>query len=543
MVKAIPPAKFIFVTGGVCSGLGKGIAAASVGALLKASGYSVFSLKMDPYLNVDPGTMSPYQHGEVFVTDDGAETDLDLGHYERFLDTPLTKLSNLTTGQLYSSLLGAERAGKFLGKTVQVVPHVTEAIKDYIRRGQETSACDVMIIEIGGTVGDIEGQPYLEAARQFRREMGEENTLFIHVTLVPYLAASKELKTKPTQASVRELKSYGIQPDLIVARSDYRLDQATLDKIALFCDVEAEAVIPAVTESTIYAVPLGFADKNIHRIISRKLRLAECSPDLKEWKQLVVELKRRGKRTVKIAMTGKYTEHGDAYLSVLEALKAAGVDNKVGITVEWIDAEKLERKDKEEWRKLRSCDGIVVPGGFGSRGAEGKIQAITYAIEHKVPYLGLCFGMQLATIAYARKVLKDNSLTSEEFGGEKNKQVIHYLPGQHDSVSKGGTMRLGTYPCLLRAGTKSRSAYGKREITERHRHRYEFNNNFRKLLEQKDLVVAGTSPDSKLVEIIELKNHPWFVATQFHPEFKSRPLKPHPLFREFIKAVKKRKTN
>ncbi len=529
--------KFIFITGGVCSGLGKGIATAAIGSLIKACGYKVFNVKLDPYLNTDPGTMSPFQHGEVFVTDDGYEADLDLGHYERFIDMPLSRHSNLTTGQIYQELLEKERQGEFLGKTVQVVPHITNKIKDFIKKAADNSRADFLLIEIGGTVGDIEGEPYLEAARQFHHEIGDENIMFVHLTLLPYLKVSGELKTKPTQASVRELERRGLHPDMILTRSDYKIPKELLEKIAMFCDVDVEAVIPNPTLTNIYEVPLNFAKAQVTKIIFKKFGLPEKKPDLKEWENLVKKIKSKNTRSITIAKVGKYTAHGDAYISVDEALKAAGFANNAKIKIIAVDSEKLEAKDKSEWNALRKADGIVVPGGFGKRGVEGKILAAHYARENLIPYFGLCLGMQIMTIEFARFTLKTDDVNSEEFEKTKN-PVIHIMADQEIKLAKkdyGASMRLGAYPCRLDKKSKSYKAYGEELISERHRHRYEFNNQYREILQNNGLLIAGTSPDNKLVEIVEIIAHPFMVGVQFHPEFKSRPLRPHPLFNDFIK--------
>lgn len=534
--------KYIFVTGGVCSSLGKGIASASIGALLKASGLKVFTQKLDPYLNVDPGTMSPFQHGEVFVTDDGGETDLDLGHYERFIGTNLSKLSSVTTGKIYGEVLEKERHGNFLGGTIQIIPHITDAIQKRITMAAEQSGCDIIMVEIGGTVGDIEGLPFLEAIRQLRHKLGAENTFFVHLTLLPYLAASKELKTKPTQASVRELRSIGIQPDLILTRADYPIKQEHLKKIALFCDVEEHYVIPAQTVSSIYEVPLNLEKYGITELIGEKLNLKNLKPDLREWKNVVRKIRAK-KDPVKIAIVGKYTGLDDAYLSVIESLKIASYDSNREPEIMWVSAEKLEKKDRASWKNLKSADCIVVPGGFGSRGTEGKILAAKHARENKVPYLGLCLGMQIMTIEFARHALENNQITSEEFD-EKNtidskNYVIHFLPDQHKDKEKGGTLRLGLYTCHLDKNSKTYKLYKKTTIKERHRHRYEFNNDFKTRLEKAGMVFAGINPEQNLVEIAEIKNHPFMLGSQFHPEFKSRPGNPHPLFKGLIEAAKK----
>lgn len=531
--------KYIFITGGVCSGLGKGIASASIGAILHSAGYSVFSSKLDPYLNIDPGTMSPFQHGEVYVTDDGTETDLDLGHYERFIDTSLSKLSNLTTGRVYEKVLQGERSGSYLGKTIQIVPHITNEIKDYIRKAAQETKADFLLVEIGGTVGDIEGEPFLEALRQFHNEMGDDNVMFVHLTLLPYLKASGELKTKPTQMSVREMFRRGIQPDIILARSDKAIAKEEIDKIAMFADVPARAVIPALTVNSIYEVPLLYEKKyHISDIIFEKLKLQKKKPKLDQWQALVKKIKTTNK-TLSIGLVGKYNENIDAYLSVVESLKSACYHNGVKLDLIWIHSAKLEKGDKGEKRKLDKVAGIVVPGGFGYRGVEGKIMAARYAREKKKPYLGLCLGMQVATIDFARHVLEEKDVNSTEFDTKTKNPVIHILPGHTADEDKGGTLRLGAYPCILDKDSLSYKAYGVTKISERHRHRYEFNMDYRDVLENAGMRFAGLSPDKKLVEIIELRDHPYFVASQFHPEFKSRPLRPHPLFRDFIKAATK----
>lgn len=536
--------KYIFVTGGVCSSLGKGIASASIGSLLKSAGLKIFTQKLDPYLNVDPGTMSPFQHGEVFVTEDGGETDLDLGHYERFIDVNLSKLSSVTTGKIYSEVLDKERKGTFLGRTIQIIPHITDAIQEKIINAAHESGCDIMMIEIGGTVGDIEGQPFLEAIRQLRHKLGHENTLFVHLTLLPYLAGSKELKTKPTQSSVRELKSMGIQPDIILTRADHPIKKEHLKKISLFCDVAENCVIPAQTVSSIYEVPLNLQKYQITELVAEKLQLGKIKPNLKSWEEVDKMIKNREDK-LRIALVGKYTGLDDAYLSVIESLKIACFHEGRDLELVWVSSEKLEEKDKKSWESLKSVHGIVVPGGFGIRGTEGKILAAKYARENKIPYLGLCLGMQIMTIEFARHALNNPKITSEEFD-EENKlapenYVIHFLPGQHKDRDKGGTLRLGSYPCRLKKSTKTEKLYKKSLIHERHRHRYEFNNDYLKLLEKAGMVFAGINPESNLVEIAEIKNHPFMIGSQFHPEFKSRPNKPHPLFHGFIQAAKKQK--
>ncbi len=541
------------MTGGVCSSLGKGIAVSSIGAIMKACGFKVFVQKLDPYLNVDPGTMSPFQHGEVYVTDDGAETDLDLGHYERFIDEPMSRLSTVTTGQIYQEVLGKERHGTFLGKTIQVVPHITDAIKKRITGAAENSGAEIMLVEIGGTVGDIEGEPFLEAVRQMRHELGASRVFHVHLTLLPYLAASKELKTKPTQLSVRELRRSGLEPDMILARADQRIPDELLEKISHFCGVDRKAVIPAPTVHSIYDVPLNFQAYNMAEIICEKLELGNVKPDMREWEKGKTRHD-EAKGKVKIAMVGKYTQLDDAYLSVIESIKSAAVFEKRHAEIVWVDSEKLlarrstgeggEKKDPETWKLLKSCVGIVVPGGFGTRGIEGKIAAAHYARTEKVPYLGLCLGAQLMTIEFARATLKDPTLTSEEFDEDgklgRDKYVVHFLPGQHKDKEKGGTLRLGAYTCTLKSGTKAAAAYGSKEISERHRHRYEFNNAFRKNLENHGLIFSGIWEKTGLAEIVELKDHPFMLGSQFHPEFKSRPHRPHPLFAAWMRAVVKK---
>ncbi|MBI4652839.1 CTP synthase [Candidatus Kuenenbacteria bacterium] len=542
--------KYIFVTGGVCSGLGKGIAAASIGMLLKACGYKISILKLDPYLNVDPGTMSPYQHGEVFVTNDGTETDLDLGHYERFIDENLSKLSNTTAGQIYKKIINKEREGEYLGKTIQIIPHVTETIKNFIQSAAEEKQVDFLIIEIGGTVGDIEAEPFLEAARQWHQEKGGKNVLFIHLTFLPFLKTSGELKTKLTQVSVRELQRQGLHPDIILARSDYPIKKELIEKISLFCNILPEEIIPAITVKSIYEVPLNFQKYSLVEIILKRLDLKNRIPELNDWQKLIKKIKSNppagGEKILKIGMIGKYTEHGDAYISVNEALKSAGYVNNVKIKIEFIAAEDLEKQNKKEWDKLKAIDGLVVPGGFGSRGIEGKIEAVKYARENKIPFLGLCMGMQIAAIEFARYVLKTKDVNSTEFDAKTKHPIIYIMPEQREKIKNkdyGASMRLGAYPCVLNKDSLAYKAYKQIEISERHRHRYEFNNEYREILEQAGLKISGTSPDGKLVEIIELKDHPWFVGVQFHPEFKSQPLRAHPLFRDFIKATKNKVTS
>jgi len=531
--------KYIFVTGGVCSSLGKGIASASIGTLLKTAGFRVFTQKLDPYINVDPGTMSPFQHGEVFVTNDGAETDLDLGHYERFIDVNLSQQSSVSTGKIYSQVISNERQGTYLGGTIQIIPHITNEIKRRIKEAAKKSRAEIIICEIGGTVGDIEGQPFMEAIRQMRQELGKENTLFVHLTLLPYLKGSKELKTKPTQASVRELRAMGIIPDFIFTRADYPIAKELLKKISLFCDVPVDHVIPTPTVKSIYEVPLMFEEHNVAQLIGKKLNLGRVTPKLKEWKTLVNKIKKE-RKPLKIALVGKYTGLDDAYISVIESLKIACYHQNRSLNLIWIDSGKLEENDEKTWKKLKEADGLVVPGGFGIRGTEGKIQAAKYARENKVPYLGLCLGMQIMSIEFARYALKDPQITSEEFDEkgkiDPSKYIIHFLPGQSADKDKGGTLRLGSYPCKLVPRTKTKKLYNKVTINERHRHRYEFNNKFKAKLEKKGFIVSGINPKQNLVEIAEIKDHPFMIGSQFHPEFLSRPNKPHPLFYGFVKA-------
>jgi CTP synthase len=529
-------AKYVFVTGGVTSSLGKGITAASIGRLLKSRGLSVSILKLDPYINVDPGTMSPYQHGEVFVTDDGAETDLDLGHYERFIDENLTQLSNVTTGRIYQAVIAKERRGDYLGGTVQVIPHITNEIKERIGRVARDGRSDVVIVEVGGTVGDIESLPFLEAIRQMRKDVGRTNVLYVHVTLLPALAATGELKTKPTQHSVKELRGIGIQPDIIVARSDQPVDDDLREKIALFCDVGVEAVIPAATAETIYEVPLQFEDWGLGHLIVRELGLTEQAKpaDLSEWRALVERIK-RPKPVLEIALVGKYIELPDAYMSVTEALKHAGWAQERTIQVRWVDSEVLTAENTAD--RLAGVAGVVVPGGFGHRGIEGKVLAARWARERRVPYLGLCLGLQCGVIEVARDVVGERDANSTEFDLFTSAPVIDYMPDQRDLEQKGGTMRLGLYPARLTPGTKASEAYGSEIIYERHRHRFEVNNEYREALERSGMILSGQSPDGRLVEIVELRDHPWFVASQFHPEFKSRPDRPHPLFEGFVRAA------
>lgn len=525
--------KYVFVTGGVVSSLGKGIVAASLGRLLKNRGLKVTIQKFDPYINVDPGTMSPYQHGEVFVTDDGAETDLDLGHYERFIDINLSKYSNVTTGKIYSRVIKKERRGEYLGATVQVIPHITNEIKDHLfRAGKDTNA-DVVITEIGGTVGDIESLPFLEAIRQVKSDLGSDNVMYIHCTLVPYIKAAGEMKTKPTQHSVKELRELGIQPNVIVVRTEMPMPQEMKDKIALFCDINANAVIESRDAETLYDIPLAMQEQGLDTLVCNHLKLVTHEPDMTEWENLVNKVKNLSKK-VKIALVGKYVELQDAYISVVESMKHAGYVFDTDINIDWINAEHVTNDNVKDM--IGDADGIIVPGGFGDRGVEGKIAAIKYARENEVPFLGICLGMQLASVEFARNVLGLKDAHSSELKPDTEHPIITLLPEQADVEDVGGTLRLGLYPCKLQEGTKAYAAYEDELIYERHRHRYEFNNEYREMMAAKGFVFSGLSPDGRLVEIVELKNHPWFVAAQFHPEFKSRPTKAHPLFRDFIGA-------
>ena len=528
--------KYIFVTGGVVSGLGKGITAASLGRLLKARGLKVAAQKLDPYINVDPGTMSPYQHGEVYVTEDGAETDLDLGHYERFIDEDLNKYSNLTTGKVYSNVLAKERRGEYLGKTVQVIPHVTDEIKRFIYSVGKKTDADVVITEIGGTIGDIESQPFIEAIRQVGHEVGEDNRLYIHVTLVPYLKASGEHKSKPTQHSVKELQGLGVSPDIIILRTDEPItDHTIFDKVAGFCNVWPDCVIENLTLPVLYEAPLMLEKAHLSDIVCRELNLKSHKPDLSDWEHMVERIKTREK-TVKIGLIGKYVELHDAYLSVAEALRHAGYYLDSDVIIEWIDSEKITAGNVND--VLGSLDGIIVPGGFGQRGIEGMILSARYARENDIPYFGICLGMQIAVIEFARNVAGIKNAHSGEFARDVEK-VIDYLPDQTDSTDKGGTLRLGAYPCVLQDDTKIKSAYGKTNISERHRHRYEFNNKYRGVLQKAGLTLSGLSPDNTLVETVEITDRDFYIGVQYHPEFKSRPNKPHPLFSAFIKAALK----
>jgi CTP synthase len=534
-------AKFIFVTGGVASSLGKGITAASVGCLLKTRGLKVVIQKIDPYLNVDPGTMNPFQHGEVFVTDDGAETDLDLGHYERFIDENLTKNHNVTAGQVYWTVLNKERKGDYLGGTVQVIPHITNEIKERIIRAAEDKSVDVVITEFGGTVGDIEGLPFLEAARQLKKDVGRDNVLYIHVSLVPFIETAGELKTKLTQHSVKELRGLGIQPDIIVCRSDRTLTSDVKQKIALLCDIDIEAVISAVDAENIYQVPLAMFEEGLDDIVVNRLGIVATGADLTAWTRLVDKVTKidRSDQRVRIGIVGKYVTLTDAYMSVIEALRHGGFEHDVKVELSWIDADELDTETAEA--KLREVDGIVVPGGFGIRGIEGKIQGAKFARENGVPYLGLCLGLQVAVVEFARHAAGLAGANSMEFDPETPHPVIDFMAEQKDIEEMGGTMRLGAYPCVITPGTKAAAAYGAERIEERHRHRYEVNNKYREQLAEAGLVFSGINPDRDLVEIIELPDHPFFMASQFHPEFKSRPTRAHPLFRDFIGAAKQRK--
>ncbi|WP_317854330.1 CTP synthase [Chakrabartyella piscis] len=524
--------KYIFVTGGVVSGLGKGITAASLGRLLKAMGYSVRIQKFDPYINIDPGTMSPYQHGEVFVTEDGGETDLDLGHYERFIDENLNKFSNTTTGKVYWTVLEKERRGEYLGGTVQMIPHITNEIKKRVyAAGAEA---DVVITEIGGTVGDMESTPFLESIRQVGRELGRENCLYIHVTLIPYLTKGSEMKTKPTQHSVKELLSIGIQPDMVVCRTERKISREMKEKLALFCNLDSDCVIENLDADSLYELPLMLRDEGLAKVTCRKLGLQEREMDLQDWCEML-EKERTPQTEVEIALVGKYVELHDAYLSIAEALHHGGIDNHAKVNIRWVDSEKLDDGDVEA--ELAGCQGVLVPGGFGVRGVLGKIRAIQYARENNIPFFGICLGMQCAVIEYARNILEWKKANTTEIDEKTEYPVIHWMPDQKDIANLGGTMRLGAYPCQLADGSKSKAAYGTDLVQERHRHRFEFNNEFRDQLMAAGLQITGVSPDGRLVEIVELPEHPWFVAVQFHPEFKSRPNRPHPLFRDFVKAA------
>ncbi|OPJ63408.1 CTP synthase [Clostridium oryzae] len=528
--------KYVFVTGGVVSSLGKGITAASLGRLLKNRGLKVSIQKFDPYLNIDPGTMSPYQHGEVFVTDDGAETDLDLGHYERFIDENLSKNSNVTTGKIYWSVISKERRGDYLGRTVQVIPHITNEIKNRVYKVAKERDLDVVITEIGGTVGDIESQPFLEAIRQIKYDVGIENVCFIHVTLVPFLGKAGELKTKPTQHSVKELRGIGIQPDIIVCRTEKELSLELKDKIGLFCNVDGESVIPNVDAENLYEVPLLLHNEGLDTLVCKKLNISAKEIDNSEWISMVQRLKSL-RKNIKIALVGKYVELHDAYISVVEALNHGGLYNDTNVEVKWVNACDVTKENVDEL--LSDCDGVLVPGGFGDRGIEGKIEAAGWARKNNVPFLGICLGMQCAAIEFARDVLGYEDANSSEINPETTHPIIDLMPDQKDVDKKGGTMRLGIYPCKIADNTFSLQAYNNQLIDERHRHRYEFNNDYREQMVRAGLVLAGTSPDGRLVEIIEIKDHPWFVGVQFHPELKSRPNRPHPLFISFVGAAVK----
>ncbi|MBI2027668.1 MAG: CTP synthase [Deltaproteobacteria bacterium] len=529
-------AKYIFVSGGVISSLGKGLASASIGALLEARGLSVTIQKLDPYINVDPGTMSPFQHGEVFVTDDGAETDLDLGHYERFTHCTLSRFNNFTTGQVYDAVITKERRGDYLGGTVQVIPHITDEIKNKII--QASQGFDVSIVEIGGTVGDIESLPFLEAIRQLRIEVGHENAIFIHLTLVPFIEAAGEVKTKPTQHSVKALREIGIQPDILLCRTNQALSEGIKSKIALFCNVERDSVITALTVDTIYAVPLCFHQEGLDEKIIQKLKMWTAAPRLQHWKKLIEKINHLEKKVI-ISVVGKYVHLKDSYKSLNEALFHGGIANHTHVHLEFIDSEKLEQGDEAQWSALRSADGVLVPGGFGERGCEGKIDAIAWARENQIPFFGICLGMQMAVIEFARHSAGLKDANSAEFNEKTKHPVIHLMEDQKLRREKGGTMRLGTYDCVLKKSTKAYAAYHREKIQERHRHRYEFNNAYRKDLEARGMIFSGINPQTGLIEMMELKNHPWFVGCQFHPEFKSKPMKAHPLFISFIQEALK----
>ena len=533
--------KYIFVTGGVVSSLGKGITAASLGRLLKSRGYRVTIQKFDPYINIDPGTMSPYQHGEVFVTDDGAETDLDLGHYERFIDINLSKNSNTTTGKIYQSVINKERRGDYLGGTVQVIPHITNEIKERVFRVGKQDNADFFITEIGGTVGDIESLPFLEAIRQVKKDVGKNDVLYIHVTLVPYISAAGELKTKPTQHSVKELRSIGISPDIIVCRSEKPISKEMREKMAMFCDVDPEAVIQNLTARSIYEVPMLMEEQGLDTIVLRKLEMEDKPKDMQGWHDMVARILKKYDKKVTIAVVGKYVALQDAYISITESLRHAAVANEAELDIHWVNAEEIEADDTDMAKVMAGVDGILVPGGFGNRGIEGKIKAIQYAREHKIPFFGICLGMQCAVIEFARHVCGMADANSSEFNPNSTHPVIDLMPEQIDVEDLGGTMRLGLYPCKVYPDTLTSKAYNAELIYERHRHRYEFNNAFREKIVGKGLVLGGTLPNGRLVEIVELpeSEHPWFLGAQFHPEFKSRPTNPHPLFREFVGAAVK----
>lgn len=533
--------KYIFVTGGVVSSLGKGITAASLGRLLKSRGYRVTIQKFDPYINIDPGTMSPYQHGEVFVTDDGAETDLDLGHYERFIDINLSKNSNTTTGKIYQSVINKERRGDYLGGTVQVIPHITNEIKERVFRVGQQDNADFVITEIGGTVGDIESLPFLEAIRQVKKDVGKNDVLYIHVTLVPYISAAGELKTKPTQHSVKELRSIGISPDIIVCRSEKPISKEMREKMAMFCDVDPDAVIQNLTARSIYEVPMLMEEQGLDTIVLRKLEMEDKPKDMQGWHDMVARILKKYDKKVTIAVVGKYVALQDAYISITESLRHAAVANETELDIHWVNAEEIEADDTDMAKVMAGVDGILVPGGFGNRGIEGKIKAIQYAREHKIPFFGICLGMQCAVIEFARHVCGMADANSSEFNPNSTHPVIDLMPEQIDVEDLGGTMRLGLYPCKVYPDTLTSKAYNAELIYERHRHRYEFNNAFREKIVGKGLVLGGTLPNGRLVEIVELpqSEHPWFLGAQFHPEFKSRPTNPHPLFRDFVGAAVK----
>ena len=533
--------KYIFVTGGVVSSLGKGITAASLGRLLKSRGYRVTIQKFDPYINIDPGTMSPYQHGEVFVTDDGAETDLDLGHYERFIDINLSKNSNTTTGKIYQSVINKERRGDYLGGTVQVIPHITNEIKERVFRVGQQDNADFVITESGGTVGDIESLPFLEAIRQVKKDVGKNDVLYIHVTLVPYISAAGELKTKPTQHSVKELRSIGISPDIIVCRSEKPISKEMREKMAMFCDVDPDAVIQNLTARSIYEVPMLMEEQGLDTIVLRKLEREDKPKDMQGWHDMVARILKKYDKKVTIAVVGKYVALQDAYISITESLRHAAVANEAELDIHWVNAEEIEADDTDMAKVMAGVDGILVPGGFGNRGIEGKIKAIQYAREHKIPFFGICLGMQCAVIEFARHVCGMADANSSEFNPNSTHPVIDLMPEQLDVEDLGGTMRLGLYPCKVYPDTLTSKAYNAELIYERHRHRYEFNNAFREEIVGKGLVLGGTLPNGRLVEIVELpeSEHPWFLGAQFHPEFKSRPTNPHPLFREFVGAAVK----
>lgn len=525
--------KYIFVTGGVVSGLGKGITAASLGRILKARGLKVAAQKMDPYINVDPGTMSPYQHGEVYVTDDGLETDLDLGHYERFIDEDLNRFSNLTTGKVYWNVLNKERRGEYLGETVQVIPHITNEIKEFVYNVGKKSDADVVITEIGGTTGDIESQPFLEAIRQVALEVGRENALFIHVTLVPFLSGSDEHKSKPTQHSVKELQGMGISPDIVVLRCDRPLEESILRKISMFCNVKPDCVIENMTIPVLYEAPLMLERNNFSQVVCRELHIDAPEPDMAEWRELIERIKKRN-REVTIAIVGKYVQLHDAYLSVAEALRHAGYTCEAKVVIKWVDSEKIDNESVAE--ELSDVSGIVIPGGFGNRGIEGKIATAKYARENNIPYLGICLGMHIAVIEFARNICGIENANSREFDADTPNKVIDFMPDQNDDIAKGGTMRLGAYPCKIRPNTLLHKCYNCDNISERHRHRYEFNNDYRELFQEKGLQIGGISPDERIVETIEIPTHPFYIAVQYHPEFKSRPNRAHPLFIGLVKA-------